>query len=119
MPKRRIKFDLGVTYASTADQMRTAVRRIEEYLRGNPDIHQEFMLVKFTEFGASSLNIFVYCFTVTTDWTEHLTVRQQVNLAIMDILESLGMQVAFPTRTVHLVPENPDPVPVPRQPSAS
>jgi len=103
MPKRRIKFTLGVTYDSTVDQMQELVRRIEAYLRANPDIDQEFMLVKFTEFGASSLDVFVYCFTVTTDWTRHLTVRQEVNLALMALVEEMGMSVAFPTRTVHLV----------------
>jgi MscS family membrane protein len=102
MPKRRIKFTVGVTYGSTRDQVRAAVERIEAYLRGNPDIDQEFMLVKFTEFNESSLDIFVYCFTVTTDWTEHLSVKQTVNLKVMEILESLGMEIAFPTRTVHL-----------------
>lgn len=103
MPKRRIKFTLGVTYDSTVGQMQELVRRIEAYLRGNPDIDQEFMLVKFTDFGASSLDVFVYCFTVTTDWTQHLAVRQEVNLAIMALVEEMGMSVAFPTRTVHLV----------------
>jgi len=103
MPKRRIKFNLGVTYDASVDQMQELVRRIEAYLRGNPDIDQEFMLVKFTDFGASSLDVFVYCFTVTTDWTKHLAVRQEVNLALMRIVEEMGMSVAFPTRTVHLV----------------
>ncbi|MFN2369606.1 MAG: mechanosensitive ion channel family protein, partial [Candidatus Krumholzibacteriia bacterium] len=69
MPKRRIKFTLGVTYDASAGQMRTLVERIEGYLRGHEEIDQEFMLVKFTEFGASSLDVFVYCFTRTTDWT--------------------------------------------------
>ena len=59
-------------------------------------------MVKFTDFGASSLDILVYCFTVTTDWVEHLQARQDVQLTIMDILEELGLEVAFPTRTVHL-----------------
>ena len=45
----------------------------------------------------------MYCFTVTTDWTRHLAVRQEVNLAIMALVEEMGMSVAFPTRTVHLV----------------
>ncbi len=103
MPKRRIKFTLGVTYDSSVAQMQTLVERIEAYLRGNPDIDQDFMLVKFTEFGASSLDVFVYCFTTTTDWTRHLAVRQDVNLAIMAMVEEMGMSVAFPTRTVHLV----------------
>lgn len=103
MPKRRIKFTLGVTYRSSRDQIRALVERIEAYLQANPDIDQEFMLVKFTEFNASSLDLFIYCFTVTTDWTRHLSVKQDVNLAVMGMVEDLGMSIAFPTQTVHLV----------------
>ncbi len=103
MPKRRIKSTLGVTYGSSVAQMQTLVERIEAYLRGNAEIDQEFMLVKFTEFGASSLDVFVYCFTTTTDWTRHLAVRQEVNQAIMGLVQEMGLSVAFPTRTVHLV----------------
>jgi len=103
MPKRRIKFTLGLTYGSTVTQVKTLVERIENYLQNNPDIDQEFMLVKFTEFNASSLDLFIYCFTVTTDWTQHLSVRQDVNLKMMSLVEELGLSIAFPTRTVHLV----------------
>jgi MscS family membrane protein len=111
MPKRRIKFTLGVTYESSVEQVRDLVRAMEEYLKGNPDIDQEFMLVKFTTFNDSSLDIFVYCFTVTTDWTKHLSVRQDVNLKIMSLVEDMGMGIAYPTRTLHLVDENELPVP--------
>ena len=102
MPKRRIKFTLGVTYDATVTQVRGLVQRIEDYLKNSPDINQEFMLVKFTTFNDSSLDIFIYCFTVTTDWTEHLSVRQDVNLKVMELVEEMGMSVAFPTQTVHL-----------------
>ena len=111
MPKRRIKFILGVTYESTVDQVRGLVARIEEYLKSNPDIDQEFMLVKFTTFNDSSLDIFVYCFTVTTDWTKHLSVRQDVNLKTMSLVEEMGMSIAYPTQTVHLVDESELPAP--------
>ena len=102
MPKRRIKFTLGVTYQSTVAQVERLVADIEAYLKGNPDIDQEFMLVKFTEFNASSLDLFVYCFTVSTDWTKHLAVRQDVNLKIMKMVEDADMEIAYPTQTVHL-----------------
>ncbi len=102
MPKRRIKMTVGVTYDTSPDQMREAVRRIEDHLRANEAISQEFLMVKFTEFGASSLDILVYCFTVTTDWVAHLQARQDLQLTIMDILEDLGLEIAFPTQTVHL-----------------
>ena len=75
-------------------------------MKNNPDIDQEFMLVKFTTFNDSSLDIFVYCFTGTTDWTRHLSVRQDVNLAIMSLVEEMGMGIAYPTQTLHLVDES-------------
>lgn len=109
MPKRRIKFTLGVTYESTVDQVSGLVTRIEEYLKSNSDIDQEFMLVKFTTFNDSSLDIFVYCFTVTTDWTRHLSVKQDVNLKVMSLVEEMGMGIAYPTQTVHLVGEEEKP----------
>jgi len=102
MPKRRIKLSVGVTYATTPEQMRVAVEKIRELLRGHPAIDQEFFLVNFTDFGASSLDILVYCFTRTTVWGEYLDARQDVCLQIMDILEGLGLEIAFPSRTVYL-----------------
>jgi len=105
MPKRRIKFTLGVTYESTVSQVENLVQNIENYLKNNSDIDQEFMLVKFTTFNDSSLDLFIYCFTVTTDWTQHLSVKQDVNLKIMSMVEDLGMGIAYPTQTVHLVNE--------------
>ncbi len=105
MPKRRIKFTLGVTYESTVSQVENLVQNIENYLKSNSDIDQEFMLVKFTTFNDSSLDLFIYCFTVTTDWTQHLSVKQDVNLKIMSMVEDLGMGIAYPTQTVHLVNE--------------
>ncbi len=106
MPKRRIKFTLGVTYESTVEQVETLVGNIEKYLHANPDIDQEFMLVKFTTLNDSSLDLFIYCFTKTTDWTQHLSIRQDVNLSVMSLVEELGMSIAYPTQTLHLVEED-------------
>ncbi|HKJ05776.1 MAG TPA: mechanosensitive ion channel family protein [Geopsychrobacteraceae bacterium] len=102
MPKRRIKMNVGVTYATSSDQMREAVGKIRQMLRDHPAIDQEFFLVNFTDFGASSLDIMVYCFTSTTVWQEYLDARQDVFLKIMDILEEMGLEIAFPSRTVYL-----------------
>jgi len=102
MPKRRIKLTVGITYATTPQQMRTVVERIRTLLREHPAIDQEFFLVNFTDFGASSLDIMVYCFTTTTVWGEYLDARQDVCLKIMDILEELGLEIAFPSRSLYV-----------------
>jgi len=102
MPKRRIRMNVGVTYATKPDQMRKAVNDIRQMLSEHPAIDQEFFLVNFTEFGTSSLDIMVYCFTTSTVWQEFLDAQQDVNLKIMDILVGMGLEIAFPSRTVYL-----------------
>lgn len=102
MPKRRIKLTVGITYDTSPAQMREAVENIRELLRTHPAIDQEFWLVNFTDFGASSLDIMIYCFTTTTVWGEYLDARQDLSLKIMDILEEMGLEIAFPSRTVYL-----------------
>ena len=102
MGKRRIKFNLGVTYGTSRKQMAECLSRIETMLRNHPEIHPDTIFVQFTDFGDSALEIFLYFFTKTTVWAEYLKVRSDVNLKVMEILEELGMSVAFPSRSLYL-----------------
>ena len=111
MPKRRIKLNLGITYDANSEQVRTAVEKIRELLRTHPAIDQEFFLVNFTDFGASSLDIMVYCFTTTTIWGEYLDARQDLCLQIMDIIETMGLELAFPSQTLYLQDQTPEMTP--------
>jgi MscS family membrane protein len=102
MTNRRIRFTLGLTYAARPEQLRAAVARIRTLLIEHEAIHSEGLLVHFTDFGASSLDILVQCFTLTADLPEHLAIREEIFLKIMDILDGLGLEIAFPSRTVYL-----------------
>jgi MscS family membrane protein len=102
MPIRRVKMTIGVSYEATPLQMDAAVEGIRGILGKHPLVHQDFYLVYFTDFGDSALEILLYYFTTTTVWAEYLQVRQEVNLSIMRLLDELGLEIAFPTRTVYL-----------------
>ncbi|MBW7996117.1 MAG: mechanosensitive ion channel family protein [Candidatus Glassbacteria bacterium] len=101
MRKRRVKMTVGVQYDSPPKAVSELVRRIEELLKNDEGVNQEYMLVKFTDFGPSSLDIFIYYFTSSTVWAEYLEVRQRINLAIMELVEELGLSFAFPSRTLY------------------
>jgi MscS family membrane protein len=102
MPVRRINMTIGVTYASRREQICDAVARIKAMLQEHPGIDPEVIRVNFTDFGASALDIQITCFTTTVDFAEHLRIREQVCLQIMAIIEELGLEFAFPSRTVFL-----------------
>jgi MscS family membrane protein len=100
-PKRRVFQSVGVTYETTADQMQQAVAAIRKILESDEGVDQEFLVVRFEDFGASSLDIRVVYFTKATDYAGYLEARERVNLAMMRALEQLGLSIAFPTRTVY------------------
>ena len=102
MPKRRIKMTLGLTYDTTPDQMREALKAIETILAEDEGVDQDYKLVQFTDFGPSSLDVFLYYFSTSTVWKEYLETRERVNLKIMDKLTEMGLEFAFPTQTLHL-----------------
>ena len=102
MPKRRIKMTLGLTYDTTPDQMREAIKAIETILTEDDGVDQDYKLVQFTDFGPSSLDVFLYYFSTSTVWKEYLETRERVNLKIMDKLTEMGLEFAFPTQTFHL-----------------
>ncbi len=103
--ERRIKMRIGLTYGTTTAQMDAAIKGIEGILIQHPGVDQSYKLVKFDEFADSSLSIFLYYFSSSKVWGEYLQVRQEVNLEIMQLLESLELDFAFPTRTLHIEKE--------------
>lgn len=102
MNKRRVKQTLQITYDTPAAKVKNFVDGVEKILRDDKDVNQEFMLVKFTEFKESSLEILVYYFTTTTAWVEHLSIKERNNCAFLKLAENMGVSFAFPTRSLKL-----------------
>jgi len=102
--KRRIMMRIGLTYSTTTEQMQQAIEGIEAILVAHPGVDQQFKLVKFDEFADSSLSIFLYYFSASKNWSDYLQVRQEVNMQIMQLLESLQLDFAFPSRSIYMHP---------------
>lgn len=102
MPRRRIRLNVGLTYATSPARLREAVAAIRAMLGSHPEIDPQGIQVNFTDFGASSLDIVVTCFSNPTALGEHLAVREDICFRIMDIIEGLGLEFAYPTQTVYL-----------------
>lgn len=106
MTNRRIKTELTLRYGD-ADKMGAIVKDIRAMLHGHDGIDgSQTLLVYFNEFGDSSLNIMVYCFTKTVIWAEWLAIQEEVYLKIIDIVHSHGGDFAFPSRSVYLEKES-------------
>jgi MscS family membrane protein len=94
---------LGLVYATTPDQIRQLLETLEQRLLAHPKIWPENLVVRFVEFGTSTLNIEIMAWFLTSDFAEFQSVRQDVLLGFMDAVNDAGTSFAFPTQTVHLV----------------
>lgn len=102
MTHRRISEHIGVRYDDFA-QVRAIVDDIRSMLQQHEAIaSDQTLIVQFDRYGASSLDIMVYCFTRTTVWTEYHEVREDVLLKIGELIEARGAEIAFPTRTLKI-----------------
>jgi MscS family membrane protein len=100
---RRIKMYIGLTYDTSLNQMRAILRDIKDMLHNHEGIAKDqLIMVYFEKFGDSSLDIFIYCFTNTSNWQKYLEIRQDVNLRIMEIVEKHGSSFAFPSRSLYI-----------------
>ncbi|MCW7551990.1 mechanosensitive ion channel family protein [Endozoicomonas gorgoniicola] len=102
MENRRIKEAIGLRYRDSR-LLAPLLAEIRSYLQEHNEIDQsKIIMVNFNQFGASSLDCFIYCFTRTTDWAEFHMIKERVLLDIMAIIHHQGGDIAFPTRTLDL-----------------
>lgn len=102
MLNRRIRETIGIRYQD-AHLMGEITQQVKNMLQEHPDIaHHLTLMVNFDVFNNSSLDFFIYTFTRTTDWMEYHKIKQDVLLKILNIIESLGAECAFPSRTLYV-----------------
>lgn len=105
MRRRRIYWIIGVPYSTTVEQLRDIRQQIEDYIHGADDFvsyKQASTFVRIDSFGASSINIMVYCFTKTTNWGEWLAVKEKLAWQLMDIVAKAGSSFAFPSTSLYV-----------------
>ena len=105
MTHRRIYWMIGVEYRTTVEQLRQIRDGIETFLLEDdafahpPEVPT---FVRIDRFSDSSIDIMVYCFTVTTSWGEWLAIKERLAYRIKSIVEEAGSDFAFPSRTLYI-----------------
>ena len=107
MPLRRNDFVVGLTYSTTPDEILAVIEDIKKILTDNLDVDNNTFSVRFTDFGASSLDIKVVYYARGIGYDENAKTRQDVNIAVMRAVLARGLSFAFPSRSVYF--ENPMP----------
>jgi MscS family membrane protein len=102
---RRWKTYVGVQYDTPPEKLLAFTEGIRELVRRHPYTRKDYYQVWCNDFNDSSLDILLYVFFEVPDWATELRERERLFVDIVRLADCLGVQFAFPTRTVHLYRE--------------
>jgi len=100
---RRVKTTLGLTYDTPPEKVEAFCEAVRALIREHPYTRKDYYHVYFNDFGASSLDVMLYCFLETPDWSMELRERHRLFADILSVAESLKVSFAFPSTSVYMV----------------
>jgi small-conductance mechanosensitive channel len=98
MERRRVVFNIGVTYDTPSRKLKKAVEIVKGVIKGIKDTELE--RVHFKSYGDFSLNIEVAYYVLTAAYGKYMDIQQEINFAIKEKFEKEGIEFAYPTQTV-------------------
>lgn len=98
MKKRRVVFNLGVTYGTPANQLEEIPQIITNIINTFDDVEMD--RCHWQSYGDFSLNYETVFYINSSDYTKYMDIRQKINLAIYKQFNEAGIEFAFPTQTI-------------------
>lgn len=110
IPWRRVSWHVTLEYRTTAAQLRQIRDRIHRYISDSDEFvsaDETSLEVRVDRMADSSIDILIYAFANTTEWSKWLETKENLIFEIMEAVEEAGASFAFPSRSIYI--ENQDP----------
>lgn len=101
MTARRIEEYVHLRYRDI-DKVPAIVADTNKMLSQHPGIQHDFFVFQMDSYGDFALKLFLYAFTVSTDYNAYMSVKEDILLKIAAIVHEHGGELAVPTSTVHM-----------------
>lgn len=102
MTHRQINETVSIRFEDAA-RVPDIVEAVRAMLDEDKAIDSDQVILTYLDaFGDSSLDLLVYCYTVTTDWAEYLAIKQSVLQRVHDTIRQHGGAVSLPARVIHI-----------------
>jgi small-conductance mechanosensitive channel len=100
LEERRIVFKFSVGFEATTEQLAEIPRRVRRIVESNTRLR--FDRAHLQALSAGAIDFEVVYIVLDADYNLYMDFQQDIYLALLRDLESLGVALAYPTRTVHL-----------------
>ena len=98
--ERRVVFQVGVTYQTSAEKLRAIPEMIKEIIEKNDNVR--FDRCHFSKFGDFALMFETVYYVTLPDYALYMDRQQSINLHIYTAFEKEGIEFAYPSQTLFL-----------------
>jgi MscS family membrane protein len=99
---RRFYTNIGLAYETAPDKIQLFVNGLEKIVQDHPYTAKDNYNIYLNEMGPYSLGVMFYIFFEVPEWSLELKARHEVLLAILKLGQTLGVNFAYPTQTLHM-----------------
>jgi len=92
---RRVAFKVSLPRTATPESVQTFITKTSEILADDPGVQYDGCMVIFEGFTNFAFEIYI-CYYTGTDYNEMMAVRNRINLALLDLADSLGISSLLP-----------------------
>ena len=93
---------IRLVYSTTAAQLQAVIRDTETLLTTHARVWPEGIAVRLVGLGQYSLDVNVNAWFATTNWAEFEVIRQDILLAMMEIVERANTRIAMPMQVLRI-----------------
>ena len=99
---RRFKTTLHLDFNTSVAKIDAFCAGVRQIIKNNPYTRPENNYVFLNDFHDSSIGIMMYAFFICDSWETELRERHCILRDTLKLAEELGVEFAFPTRTLHV-----------------
>ncbi|PIE03410.1 MAG: mechanosensitive ion channel protein MscS [Acidobacteria bacterium] len=99
---RRFKAVLGIEYHTDPQKIEAFCEGIRQLIITQEATRKDYFHVYLNNLGNFSLEILLYVFFETPDWSAELVERHKLLVNILRLGKRMGVNFAFPTQTIHM-----------------
>ena len=101
-PYRRYDTTLHLPLSTPTEQVQAFCEGVRALLRANERVRQDYFFCELERIGDSTLEVLLYCFFAAPDWSAELRAKHILNLDILRLAQSLGVELSAPASAVRL-----------------
>ncbi len=100
MRERRVLFQIGVVYQTSAEQLQKIPTMIRETIEGIDQTR--FDRAHFSKYGDFALIFEIVYYVLDPDYNLYMDIQQRINLEIFNKFKQEGIEFAYPTQSIFL-----------------